>query len=255
MSKLRQRPDEAILRHYIEEGKSSHEIATLLGYGRHGYSNVLHWCRRYGLPSDLGPDGLLRRTPFSAEQKEIIYGTMLGDGYVRPPGKIVIAQGVKQRAYLEWKREKLLPFITRTEPDLIPAPGGPYSADGTLTYYSVTHPWVKELRQKMYGSGRKALYPEWLEALTPLSLAVWFMDDGSSNRYDKTMVISSLSFTYEENAELCRLLERRWDIWGKVYHAKRAMYGLRFGAEAATHLRELIAPLIPPFMAYKVKAP
>ena len=40
-------------------------------------------------------------------------------------------------------------------------------------------PELAELRQAMYVGGKKVLSEDYLKQLTPLSLAIWYMDDGS----------------------------------------------------------------------------
>ena len=39
-------------------------------------------------------------------------------------------------------------------------------------------PEFAELREAVYFSGKKVFNDDYLKALTPLSLAIWYMDDG-----------------------------------------------------------------------------
>lgn len=60
------------------------EIAAALGYGNGGWSNIYAYCREYGLQFDYSQNHALKSIPFSARQQEIVFGTLLGDGYLRP---------------------------------------------------------------------------------------------------------------------------------------------------------------------------
>lgn len=60
------------------------QIAKALGYGEGGWSNIYAYCRKYGLDFDFSINRELRETDFTDRQKQIVFGTLLGDGYLRP---------------------------------------------------------------------------------------------------------------------------------------------------------------------------
>ena len=81
-----------------------------------------------------------------------------------------MGHGAKQVTYLEWKAS-LLGNIPQC---LSRRPNGAVHVDLTPL------PELSELREVVYwGDGKKHFGEDYLKALTPLALAVWFMDDGS----------------------------------------------------------------------------
>ena len=82
-----------------------------------------------------------------------------------------MGHGAKQAAYLDWK---------------VVAAGqhrqhaGRSNAKGAVFADFTPLPELAEIREAVYfGDGKKHLTWEYLKALTPLALAVWYMDDGS----------------------------------------------------------------------------
>jgi hypothetical protein len=105
---------------------------------------------------------------------------MLGDGYLEPHGRGVRLQvnhGAAQKAYAEWKHEQLR--------ELAPSPlyhcakvKYPF-----CRFVTKSHPYLIELREMFYLDGKKVVPSQISELLkTPLSLAVWFMDDGTVDK-------------------------------------------------------------------------
>ena len=111
----------------------------------------------------------------STQQLQLILGSLMGDGYLSPNTRgrsgtrFRMGHGAKQAAYLDWKVEML---------GNIPCSR---STNATGAVFADVHPLpeLAELHEAVYfGDGKKHLTWEYLKALTPLALAVWYMDDG-----------------------------------------------------------------------------
>ena len=76
--------------------------------------------------------------------------------------------GAKQMAYGDWKASLFANLNC----------GRWVRADGAVFYDVQPLPELAELRQAMYIGGKKVLSEDYLKRLTPLSLAIWYMDDG-----------------------------------------------------------------------------
>src|SRR5262249_22293320 len=77
--------------------------------------------------------------------------------------------GVKQTAYAEWKASLFENLVVCRSTNTKNA-----------VFFDVTPlPELAELRRAVYIGGKKVLSDEYLKALTPLSLAIWYMDDGT----------------------------------------------------------------------------
>ena len=107
-------------------------------------------------------------------QREIIRGSLLGDGNLSPTRvktsmgvRFRLGHGLKQEAYLRWKAG----FFTNI-------PHTFYSDKKSVKFDLTPLPELFGMRAAMYKNGGKALSSDFLAALTPLSLAVWYQDDG-----------------------------------------------------------------------------
>jgi hypothetical protein len=239
------------------EGLTPYEVADKLGYGKGGWSNVYAYCREYGIEFDFTVNADLRNTSFTPDQRSIVVGTLLGDGYLRPHGKIeknyslCFAHGEKQIEYLEWMKDNLKPFTTSD----IPYKHKKTSLHNHATvhsYHTVCHPWLTELRKAFYPDGKKTVSIDWLNQVDELALAVWYMDDGSLNKRYGTMTFCTNGFSYEEHLLIQQWFLDRWKLPVVIENRRNNQYSIRVNASVAKHLREILRPYIPPCMSYKV---
>src|SRR5262252_4825043 len=109
------------------------------------------------------------------QQVQVILGSLMGDGALSPNlrgrsgTRFRMGHGAKQAAYLDWKVSLLenIPHCRMSNPK------GAVFADFTPL------PELGELREIVYfGDGKKHLTWDYLKSLSPLALAVWYMDDG-----------------------------------------------------------------------------
>src|SRR5436305_844633 len=111
----------------------------------------------------------------SPQQWQVVLGSLMGDGNLSPTRNGVgtrfrLGHGPKQVAYLDWKAS-LFANIGQSRSE---------RADGSVHLDLTPLPELSELREAVYfGEGKKHLSEEYLKALTPLALAIWYMDDGS----------------------------------------------------------------------------
>ncbi|KAB7744910.1 recombinase RecA [Nostocoides sp. F2B08] len=112
----------------------------------------------------------------SDQQWQVILGGLMGDAHLAPNRRgrrgvrFRMGHGERQVEYLDWK-VSLLGNIGHSR---TVGPTGSQHVD------FIPLPELGELRDVMYwGDGKKHLSEEFVKALTPLALAVWYMDDGS----------------------------------------------------------------------------
>ena len=112
----------------------------------------------------------------SGQQLQLILGSLMGDGNLSPNRRgrsgtrFRMGHGAKQAAYLDWKVSLLgnIPHARTT------------NAKGAVFADFTPLPELAELHEAVYfGDGKKHLTWDYLKSLTPLALAVWYMDDGS----------------------------------------------------------------------------
>lgn len=118
-----------------------------------------------------------------------------------------------------------------------------------VAYRFVTRalPELRPFYERFYGSGRKQV-PDDVD-LTPLTLAVWFMDDGSRSR--RAVYLNTQQFDLESQYWLLDELWSRWEIAGSLNRDKQDRR-IRITVEGTKRLMELIEPLVLPGFRYKL---
>ena len=110
-------------------------------------------------------------------QWQVVLGGLMGDANLSKPVRAEAASArfrmghdVKQLAYLDWKAS-LLGNIGQSRTT---------NAKGAGFVDLTPLPELAEIREAVYlGDGHKHLSWEYLKALTPLALAIWYCDDGT----------------------------------------------------------------------------
>lgn len=248
------KPTESDLRYMIlEEGLTPYQIAEKLGYGNGGWSNIYKYCCDYGIEFDFSKNHELRAVPFTQRQKEIATGSLLGDAYLRPSGNsfsLSFTHGEKQKSYLDWKRNEFQNFVTQEN----------YYCNtrefrGNRPCYSfstINHPYLAELHDMCYHSGKKDVCEEWANQLSTLSLAVWYMDDGSINKRYRTIVLCTNSFSQKGQLLLIDCLGANFGVKAVLEPRRNHQTVLRINASQSKHFLELVSPHIPDCMSYKL---
>jgi len=154
----------------------------------------------------------------SEEQKAIIIGTLLGDGYIYQDKygscRLEIKHSESQKDYVFWFHEKLknvCPGVPRERTD-----------NHQWKFNTESNSDIVSFRKLFYPKGLKIIPRNISEILTnPLSLAVWYMDDGSLDFRPKSHCAFSLktnSFTIEECQLLSNVLENNFGIKSSVQY-------------------------------------
>lgn len=114
-------------------------------------------------------------------QKQILVGMLLGDAHLeRQAGaltaRLKIEHSMAQKAYVDWKYLEWRNWV-RTPPRARVRHNRLGTSSTNIGFSTLSHVEFEKFRLSFYWNRRKVI-PEDLE-LTPLSMAVWFMDDGS----------------------------------------------------------------------------
>lgn len=87
---------------------------------------------------------------------------------------------------------------------------------------------------------------------TPLSLAVWYMDDGARRTDCKALRLHTNSFTLQEQHVLQEVLSKNFKIKTNVHKAGRESYVLYIPAKEAMKFCNLVRPFILPSLEGKL---
>ena len=195
------------------------------------------------------------------QQFQLILGSLMGDGNLSPNRRgrsgtrFRMGHGAKQAAYLDWKASLLgnIPHARTV------------NAKGAVFADFTPLPELGELHEAVYfGDGKKHLTWDYLKSLTPLALAVWYMDDGGFTLRSKGVQERTAGGT--GRIEICveamspgstgapRALPR--DTHGLdvklQYRGARKVSVLQFSTAASEKFQKLVAPYVHPSMEYKL---
>jgi len=144
-------------------------------------------------------------------QRQLLEGMLLGDAHLeRQRGalsaRLKIEHSVAQSAYVDWKYAEWRDWV-RTPPRERARRNRLGTESVNRGFNTLSHDEFERFRLRFYG-GRRKVVPADLE-LTPVSMAVWFMDDGSRKSSQcRGLYLNTQSFTAPE-VELLRAVMRR----------------------------------------------
>src|SRR5919204_3878697 len=147
----------------------------------------------------------------SEYQQAVLVGTLLGDGSIAKHGfhhRLFVKHKAAHRALAEYKREVFANFTT------MPLHQFDQRLNGRLypcvQFVTRTDPAFSEWRQRFYEGRRKVVPAEIASFVTPVSIAVWLMDDGTADRAG--MSFQTHSFEFVEVERLAALLRVKFGI-------------------------------------------
>ena len=196
-----------------------------------------------------------RQFYISPLQRDIIAGSLLGDGRLecrsyQGSARLRIHHGWKQKDLVLWKYGALKNLVS-CPPRKIVCWKNPKSGEDYYSYYFHTRtiPEFKEIHETFYLNGIKRLPRNMLDLLTPISLAVWLMDDGC---YDgKSLILNTHSFSLDENKNLQKILKGKFNLNSGI-NKDRDKWRLRFSSSDFQKLQSLVESYIIPSMRYKI---
>lgn len=194
-------------------------------------------------------------TQLAKEEYDILIGTILGDAHVRKLKQeacIEFTHSVKQREYLFWKYQQLKKWC-RTKPNLIRIKDQRYNKEySQWRFKTLSNPVFTELWKMFYREKIKVIPKSITQILkSPLSLAVWFMDDGGRRNDSYGLFLNTLSFRKSEQECLRRCLKKNFDIDSRIHWITDG-YRLYIPSSEAKKFCTIIHPYIVDILRYKL---
>ncbi len=198
-------------------------------------------------------------------QRQVILGSLLGDGSIRYSGRVAKGLGC---GVVFMQSEKHLPYIKLKEKIMshhVTSIGIQKTGWNKVPMYRVQtecSPLITKMLKNLNivnECGKTVMSEEWLRALTPLGLAIWYCDDGSIRKRKGTAVsLSTHSFSKEQNETIIKYFQ---DVWGiefiivPLVRNNHKLYSLRANKDSSEKFLKLISEYIPESMAYKTIYP
>jgi len=237
----------ALIESLVLEGKSYLEVCEITKYNK---NSVYGWClKRFGKLSDRNK---IRRQviEISQKQKEIIFGTLLGDGNLRKVKNSYWGRtnhSLSQQEYCLFKQKELLELtysVAYSDKKLKQFPNKTYKQ---CYFCFKPNENLKYFYNAFYYKEKKDI-PLDLTLLTPLALAIWFMDDGTASS-KCSISIATCSFSLEGLIRLKEFLKLKYDL--DIIIQKD--FKIYFTADSGKKFFKLVKPYILESMLYKFK--
>lgn len=144
-------------------------------------------------------------------QRSVLVGTLLGDGCLAKHGhwhRLHVKHSAAHRALVEFKWKAFRDFVSMRPQQFDQQLFG--RAYPCVQFATRTHPLFSEWHSRFYRGRRKIVPHEIDRWLTPVAVAVWFMDDGAADHWGVTF--QTHSFRVEEVERLSRALCERFRL-------------------------------------------
>jgi len=189
----------------------------------------------------------------SEEQKQVIIGSLLGDGNISYSGKyskncrLQISHSTKQLEYLKYKYNILKSLCNNDviirkridkrfkDPNYITCELKTKSLSVFSDYKKL---WYKEKKKDLQNSN--------IHELGPLGLAIWFMDDGYTS--GKSFLLATQSFSEEDLETLKKILKTKFNI-ETIIRKNREIY---IRTKSSKEFVNLIKPYMVKQLYYKI---
>lgn len=186
-------------------------------------------------------------------QREIIVGLLLGDGHLETQNggktyRLKVEHGSAQREYLIWLAHEFQEWLL----------SGWYEKrrDEKIVYgfTTVSHAVFRFYGMQFYQNGKKRIPPLVKKLMRPLSVAIWFLDDGSKkSSKHQSVVIHSLGYTKSDLQQAQEAL-RGLRIESALHKQRNDSFRLYFPRASAGTIKKYVAPILSevPSLAYKM---
>ncbi len=184
----------------------------------------------------------MTRHYLSPLQEQVVSGSILGDGSLRRVEafntSLRIGHGARQDAYCLWKQSLFAGLIGSETTNM----RGGHSFD-TIPMYELT-----ALLEQNYDDHGKNPSQQLIDRLTPLAIAIWYMDDGTfDSEGQHRCSISCPGIPLEKQQALVR-----WFHQHGILATLDARGQINFGVSETPRLHAMIAPYVHPSMDDKL---
>lgn len=170
----------------------------------------------------------------SRRQIEIINGALLGDGYAEKRGhktRIRFRQGIDHEGYISYLLAELK--------DLTKGKISEHWGRVPCYYFSTKSMSELNIFRDLFYDGRRRIIPKDFESrITPLSMAIWIMDDGHRSRGN--MVLNTHRYSKRDQERVLSVLKSKYEIDGTI-NRDRNKYRILISANST---REILIPMV-----------
>ncbi len=179
-------------------------------------------------------------------QKAVLIGTLLGDGCLMPAragnARLQVTHCEAQKELVFWKYDIFKDWTLQ--------PPFPRPETQSWRFRTISHPELAEFRRLFYPGNTKIVPDSITSLLTePLSLAVWFMDDGGG--WKNSATFSTHCFLREDIVRLQECLKVNFELESAIHWDGKG-HRLYVPKMSIERLKGLIREHVLPCLMYKL---
>jgi hypothetical protein len=205
--------------------------------------------------------------PLTQRQKEILYGSMMGDGYRMSSSSAAFKHCETQKDYLLWKYKEFKSIASKNSLKKVEKiDKRSETTISTWKFYTHANSDVEKCISLFYTQDDKQITEEILNCLSPLSIAVWLMDDGQTDwsyrnkvRYNHNNLpifkFCTDSYSKESCENIKKWFKERYDISVELKErvlSNRIGYRIKVSIVSVNKFIQLVEPYILPMFNYKI---
>lgn len=212
--------------------------------------------------SSLRVKSIKRIGPHNYDILSLVIGSLLGDGSMEKcsnGSRFVYYQAKINGEYLLWLHNVIssLGYAKKELPKLYSRKGSVLADIDEIRYYyrfrTFTFSSFDWIYDSFYPNRSRKVIPNFIDIyLSPLALAVWMMDDGTSFK-NKGFKFSTNSFTLNEIHYLALVLKNKYSIDSTIHKSGlNNQYNIYIPKSSFNTLKKIVTPHFHPTMKYKI---
>ncbi len=197
----------------------------------------------------------------TSSQKQLVIGSLLGDGSITKHKAFSCSHSTKQKDYFLHKMSSLQSIQSGRSQHAIHQESDKNNNNyESLHFTTGCNSYLSELRSIYYPGGTKIFpYQFLIDTMEAEALAYWYMDDGTYKMTSKNCLLCTYGYTALDNILMKDLIMQKWgietNIWTYKERNENKCHSLFFTVKSTLRLFELIRPHIVPSMMYKLGEP
>ena len=197
----------------------------------------------------------MKKINLTTRQREIIIGKILGDGHLETQSHgqtyiLRIEHSYHQKDYVDWAYNELKSLASNIPKIKFQAVAGKIYRK--YWFNTIATPSLRFYGQQFYPEKKKVIPKQIYKWLSPLTLAVWFMDDGSiKSKECRAKILNTQGYSSEDVQKLIEALERVYGISAKPRRQKEGLQ-IYIPAQEVDKFKSIIEKHVIPSMEYKL---
>jgi DNA-binding transcriptional regulator WhiA len=245
---------EFIQKLYVDQLKSTYEIAKEMGVHR---STVCKALKKFDIKTRFQKKrDIVENRQLNDYQRNFLIGSLLGDGHITKcnnrTSSYKTSHSIKQKDYIHWIKDIFDDLGSNISKQV--AYNKKY--DKSYVFYNFSTLSVPELnyfRKTFYNASGKKIVPDSIDHIftEKISLAVWFMEDGTYSLRNKSTYMCTDCFTRDEHVKLMKMLKNNFSLNANIVSYKNT-HRLWLSSKETKKMQDIIRFYVIESMRYKL---